>query len=77
MPEKEKPENHEVRLGSPFCSDPNCPYCKELRDVQDELRRKKEKEPNGKSCVRNPIQVPTRPFLRTRTGSILALRLPG
>ena len=47
MPEKSKPENHEVRLGSPFCSDPNCAYCKELRKVHEEISRKKEKERGG------------------------------
>jgi hypothetical protein len=54
MPERSKkppkPDNHEIRLGSPFCSDPNCAYCKELRDLQEELRRKKEKEPDGSAA---------------------------
>jgi 3-methyladenine DNA glycosylase AlkC len=40
----QKPENHEIRVGSPFCSDPNCPYCQELRQLHEELRRKKAKD---------------------------------
>jgi len=47
MPEKSKPDNHEVRLGSPFCSDPNCPYCKELRELHEEIKRTKEHERGG------------------------------
>ena len=26
-------------LGSPYCSDPNCKYCKELRDAQNQLAK--------------------------------------
>jgi len=42
MPEQSKPEKLEVPVSSPYCSDPNCPYCKELREQQDEIRRKDE-----------------------------------
>ena len=35
-------------LGSPYCSDPNCKYCKELRDAQNRLAGKGEiREDNG------------------------------
>jgi len=37
MPEKSKPENSELPVSPPFCSDPNCPYCKELREIEEEL----------------------------------------
>jgi hypothetical protein len=28
-------------LGSPYCSDPNCPSCKELREAHEAIRRQK------------------------------------
>lgn len=43
MPEKTKPEDHEARLGSPFCADPMCPYCKELRELHEEISKKNER----------------------------------
>jgi hypothetical protein len=30
---------HKPATGSPFCSDPNCPYCMELRRKFDEMRK--------------------------------------
>jgi hypothetical protein len=30
-----QPHNSE---GSPYCSDPDCPYCKELRQAQETVR---------------------------------------
>lgn len=42
MPANPKPENHAVPVSSPYCSDPNCAYCKELREVQAEIRTKNE-----------------------------------
>jgi glutaredoxin len=35
---------HEMPVGSPYCSDPSCPYCKELREIAEELRRKQQTE---------------------------------
>ena len=32
------PPDKKQSQGSPYCSDPDCPYCKELRDVQDAIR---------------------------------------
>jgi hypothetical protein len=29
---------HAAEAGSPYCSDPNCPYCKELRETQELVR---------------------------------------
>jgi len=29
---------HAPVLGSPYCSDPNCPYCQELRKTQELVR---------------------------------------
>jgi len=31
-------EYKQAPLASPYCSDPNCKSCKELRDVQDAIR---------------------------------------
>ena len=36
--ESEKP------VGSPYCSEPNCRYCEELRKLAEELRRKQQSE---------------------------------
>jgi hypothetical protein len=33
------PEVHIPSEGSPYCSDPNCQSCKELREVQEAIRR--------------------------------------
>jgi len=30
---------HKPQSGSPYCSDPNCPYCKELRRMFDQMRK--------------------------------------
>jgi len=30
--------NHKPEPGSPYCYDPNCPYCKELRETEDLVR---------------------------------------
>jgi len=29
---------HKPEAGSPYCSDPNCPYCKELRETEELVR---------------------------------------
>jgi len=42
MSEQSKRENREMPVSSPFCSDPECPDCKELRELQEEMRRKSE-----------------------------------
>ena len=42
----------DMPVGSPYCSDPNCVYCKELRELEEELRRKSRLEriePTGES----------------------------
>jgi len=31
-------EPHKPKSGSPYFSDPNCSYCKELREIQDVIR---------------------------------------
>lgn len=36
MPES----SNDVPIASPYCSDPACLYCKELREIADELRKK-------------------------------------
>jgi hypothetical protein len=41
----ENPKKYEMPVGSPYCSDPNCRYCKELRAFEEELRRKRKSEP--------------------------------
>jgi hypothetical protein len=28
------PSEHKTELGSLYCADPNCPYCKQLRETQ-------------------------------------------
>ena len=30
---------HKTEAGSPYCSDPNCPYCKELRRMFEQMRK--------------------------------------
>ena len=30
---------HKQEAGSPYCSDPNCVYCKELRKASEQVRR--------------------------------------
>jgi len=32
------PSTHKQESGSPYCSDPNCPYCRELRETQELVR---------------------------------------
>jgi hypothetical protein len=32
------PSEHKADVGSPYCSDPNCQYCVDLRAVQAQLR---------------------------------------
>jgi len=32
------PQPHKQEVGSPYCSDPNCPYCKELRKASEQVR---------------------------------------
>ena len=32
-------EEAPLELGSRYCSDPDCDYCKQLREAQDKLRR--------------------------------------
>jgi hypothetical protein len=35
-----KPVPHQqAELGSPYCSDPNCEYCKNLREVQERVKK--------------------------------------
>ena len=29
---------HDIAVGSPYCSDPNCAYCKELREAEEKLK---------------------------------------
>ena len=40
--------NHSAKrdmpVGSPYCSDPDCVYCKDLRELEEELRRKRQLE---------------------------------
>ena len=31
--------HHPDKSGSPYCSDPNCEYCKNLREVEDRLSK--------------------------------------
>lgn len=39
---RQKPsEEHPTELGSPYCADPNCEYCKALREAQEKLKREK------------------------------------
>lgn len=33
-----RPSTHKQEVGSPYCADPNCPYCKELRETQELVR---------------------------------------
>ncbi len=33
-----KPQPHKVDEGSPYCADPNCPSCKELREMHEKVR---------------------------------------
>lgn len=30
---------HKTEAGSPYCSDPNCPYCKDLRKMFEQMRK--------------------------------------
>lgn len=32
-------QQHKQETGSPYCSDPDCAYCRELRKVSEQLRR--------------------------------------
>jgi hypothetical protein len=43
------PKKHEMPVGSPYCSDPNCEYCKNLREFSEELRQKESVSPTDKS----------------------------
>jgi len=29
----------QTELGSPYCADPNCEYCKNLREAQERLKK--------------------------------------
>ena len=33
------PAQHKAQAGSPYCSDPNCEYCKELRRMFEQIRK--------------------------------------
>ena len=46
MRERPNPDDREP-LAPPYCSDPNCAYCKELREIGEELRRKNQAEVQG------------------------------
>ena len=46
MRERPNPDDREP-LAPPYCSDPNCAYCKELREIAEELRRKYQVEVQG------------------------------
>jgi hypothetical protein len=35
--------HHEKELGSPYCADPNCEYCKNLREAQERLKQDRTK----------------------------------
>jgi 3-methyladenine DNA glycosylase AlkC len=39
MSDQTNSENPKIPVGSPYCSDPNCPYCKELQEVTEEVRK--------------------------------------
>jgi hypothetical protein len=43
MSEQPKREKREVPISSPYCSNPNCLYCKELREMQEQMGKKNEK----------------------------------
>jgi len=45
QPQTTEEQNHSG--GSPYCADPDCPYCRELRDVTE--------------LVRNGKRIPPRP----------------
>ena len=44
--------NHQKELGSPYCADPNCEYCKNLREAQERLKqdRAKNKVERGRAA---------------------------
>ena len=45
MSQKQQPKTPaELPVSSPFCADPNCPYCKQLRELQEEIRKKNDQE---------------------------------
>ena len=33
------PLQHKAESGSPFCSDPKCPYCSDLRRMMEQIRK--------------------------------------
>jgi hypothetical protein len=33
------PENHKEVAGSLYCADPDCKYCKDLREAQEQLNK--------------------------------------
>src|SRR5205814_6240834 len=39
---------HLQQVGSPYCSDPNCAYCRDLRKVQEQLRNGQPISPSRK-----------------------------
>ena len=39
MSDRKNRENRKTPIGSPYCSDPNCLYCKELQEVSEEVRK--------------------------------------
>jgi len=35
-----QPVHHQsAKPGSPYCSDPNCEYCKKLREAQEQIKK--------------------------------------
>jgi hypothetical protein len=43
--------HHQPELGSPFCSDPNCVYCAELRKMFEQMRKQNQSEKNHPSAA--------------------------
>ena len=60
MAQASNPEDR-IPLGSPYCSDPNCVYCKDLREFTEELRRSNEWESRNAGDAELPHETPEKP----------------
>ena len=36
-----QPQKHQTQLGSPYCADPNCESCKDVKEVHEAIERQR------------------------------------
>jgi len=69
-------EEYPLQLGPPCCCDPDCEYCKDLREVQDKLRRDRAGDNEGRPIAQSILWFGMVRDGCNRTGSIPKSALP-